>query len=56
MSTDIENKEIKMQFILDENGELTDIWVEEATECQEEAVNQLKVRLRGGKSKKQIDT
>lgn len=37
-----------------ENGELTDIWIEEATECQEEAVNQLKVRLRGGKSKKQM--
>ena len=37
-----------------ENGELTDIWVEEATECQEADVNQLKVRLRGGKSKKQM--
>lgn len=37
-----------------ENGELTDIWVEEATECQETDINQLKVRLRGGKSKKQM--
>ena len=37
-----------------ENGELTDIWVEEATECFEEDINQLKVRLRGGKSKKQM--
>lgn len=37
-----------------ENGELTDIWVEEATECKEEDINQLKVRLRGGKSKKQM--
>lgn len=37
-----------------ENGELTDIWVEEATECQEEDINQLKIRMRGGKSKKQM--
>ena len=37
-----------------ENGELTDIWVEEATECFEEDINQLKVRLRGGTSKKQM--
>lgn len=37
-----------------ENGELTDIWVEEATESFEEDINQLKVRLRGGKSKKQM--
>ena len=35
-------------------GELTDIWVEEATECQEADINQLKVRLRGGKTKKQM--
>ena len=39
---------------LDENGELTDIWVEEATETKESDINQLKVRLRGGKSKKQM--
>ena len=37
-----------------ENGELSDIWVDEATECFEEDINQLKVRLRGGKSKKQM--
>lgn len=37
-----------------ENGECTDIWIEEATECQEADINQLKVRLRGGKSKKQM--
>ncbi len=37
-----------------ENGELTDIWIEEATECLEEDINQLKVRLRGGTSKKQM--
>ena len=44
----------KIKSITFENGELTDIWIEEATECQEADVNQLKVRLRGGKSKKQI--
>lgn len=37
-----------------ENGELTDIWVEEATETKEEDIQQLKVRLRGGTSKKQM--
>ena len=37
-----------------ENGELTDIWVEEATQCKEAYINQLKVRLIGGKSKKQM--
>ena len=36
------------------NGELTDIWVEEATETQEADIQQLKVRLRGGTSKKQM--
>ena len=44
----------KIKSITFENGELTDIWIEEATECLEEDVNQLKVRLRGGKSKKQM--
>lgn len=44
----------KVKSITFENGELTDIWCEEATEMQEKDVNQLKVRLRGGKSKKQI--
>ena len=44
----------KIKSITFENGELTDIWIEEATECQEADINQLKVRLRGGKSKKQM--
>lgn len=44
----------KIKSITFENGELTDIWVEEATETQEQDINQLKVRLRGGKSKKQM--
>ena len=44
----------KIKSITFENGELTCIWVEEATECQEADINQLKVRLRGGKSKKQM--
>ena len=44
----------KIKSITFEGGELTDIWVEEATETQESDINQLKVRLRGGKSKKQI--
>lgn len=44
----------KIKSITFENGELTHIWVEEATECQEADINQLKVRLRGGKSKKQM--
>lgn len=44
----------KIKSITFANGELTDIWVEEATECREADINQLKVRLRGGKSKKQM--
>ena len=44
----------KIKSITFESGELTHIWVEEATETQEAAINQLKVRLRGGRSKKQI--
>lgn len=44
----------KIKSITFSNGELTDIWVEEATECQEGDINQLKVRLRGGKTKKQM--
>ncbi len=44
----------KIKSITFENGELTDIWVEEATETKESDINQLKVRLRGGKSKKQM--
>lgn len=44
----------KIKSITFENGELTDIWCEEATEMSESDINQLKVRLRGGKSKKQM--
>ena len=44
----------KIKSITFANGELTDIWVEEATETREADINQLKVRLRGGKSKKQM--
>lgn len=44
----------KIKSITFENGELTHIWCEEATEMQEADINQLKVRLRGGKSKKQM--
>ena len=44
----------KIKSITFSGGELTDIWVEEATETREADINQLKVRLRGGKSKKQM--
>lgn len=44
----------KIKSITFESGELTSIWIEEATECKEADINQLKVRLRGGKSKKQM--
>jgi phage terminase large subunit len=44
----------KIKSITFENGELTHEWCEEATEMQEADINQLKVRLRGGKSKKQM--
>lgn len=44
----------KVKSITFSNGELTTEWVEEATETQEADINQLKVRLRGGKSKKQM--
>ena len=44
----------KVKSITFANGELTTEWVEEATETAEASINQLKVRLRGGKSKKQM--
>lgn len=44
----------KLKSVTFENGELTDIWIEEATEISEEDFNQLQVRLRGGNTKKQI--
>lgn len=44
----------KLKSVTFENGELTDVWCEEATEMQESDINQLKVRLRGGSSDKQM--
>lgn len=44
----------KIKSITFESGELTHIWIEEATETSEEDINQLKVRLRGGSSNKQM--
>ena len=44
----------KVKSITFANGELTHIWCEEATEMQEADINQLKVRLRGGNTKKQM--
>lgn len=44
----------KLKSITFENGELTDIWIEEASEIEECDFNQLDIRLRGGRSEKQI--
>lgn len=44
----------KVKSVTFANGELTHEWCEEATEMQECDINQLKVRLRGGKTKKQM--
>ena len=44
----------KIKSVTFESGELTHVWVEEATECQEADIQQLKVRLRGGTTKKQM--
>jgi phage terminase large subunit len=44
----------KLKSITFANGELTDIWIEEASEVLESDFNQLDIRLRGGNSKKQI--
>lgn len=44
----------KLKSITFSKGELTDVWIEEASETQEASFNQLDVRLRGGKQKKQI--
>jgi len=44
----------KLKSITFPKGELTDIWVEEATEVQEKDLDQLNLRLRGGKMPKQI--
>ncbi len=44
----------KLKSITFSEGELTDIWIEEASEILESDFNQLDVRLRGKGSKKQI--
>jgi len=44
----------KIKSITFTNGELTDIWCEEASEIEEASFNQLITRLRGGKSEKSI--
>lgn len=44
----------KLKSITFGNGELTDVWIEEASEVQESDFKQLDVRLRGKGSKKQI--
>lgn len=44
----------KIKSVTFASGELTDIWVEEASEISEKSFNQLDIRLRGGKSRKQI--
>ena len=44
----------KLKSITFSKGELTDIWIEEASEVQEADFNQLDVRLRGIGTKKQI--
>ena len=43
----------KLKSITFPRGELTDVWIEEATEALEESLNQLDFRLRGGNTKKQ---
>ncbi len=44
----------KLKSITFTNGELTDIWIEEASEISEADFNQLDIRLRGRGTKKQI--
>ena len=44
----------KLKSITFRKGELTDIWVEEASEISEEDFNQLDIRLRGGRESKQM--
>lgn len=44
----------KLKSITFASGELTDIWIEEASEIGESDFNQLDIRLRGGSSHKQI--
>lgn len=44
----------KLKSITFSKGELTDVWIEEASETDEASFNQLDVRLRGKGTKKQI--
>ena len=44
----------KLKSITFAKGELTDVWIEEASEVLEESFNQLDVRLRGGTTHKQV--
>lgn len=44
----------KLKSLTFKTGELTDIWMEEATEAKQSDFNQLNLRLRGGKQDKQI--
>ena len=44
----------KLKSITAPKGEITDIWIEEASEIDEDSYNQLELRLRGGSSSKQI--
>lgn len=44
----------KLKSVTFANGELTDVWIEEASETSEAGLEQLNLRLRGGTSKKQV--
>jgi phage terminase large subunit len=44
----------KLKSVTFSGGELTDIWIEEASELKESDFNQLDLRLRGGNSEKQM--
>ena len=49
----LDNSE-KLKSVTFSGGELTDIWIEEASEISEHDFNQLVIRLRGGKQSKQV--
>lgn len=49
----LDNSE-KLKSVTFSTGELTDIWVEEASEIAETDFNQLAIRLRGGRRDKQV--
>jgi len=44
----------KLKSVTFSKGELTDVWIEEASEVEESSLNQLDIRLRGGKQHKQV--